>query len=87
MATTMDFRDSTFDDFKRPNLNICTNLQQKHCVGEQIFSVILELINNAHHIRKMDLRDLPQIWGGGGGGVRCYIGGGTGVAQGWLRGG
>ena len=47
-------------DFNR--LNICTNLQKKHCIGEQIFLLVMELLNYAHHIRKMDFRDLPQIW-------------------------
>ena len=51
-----------FADFNRQKLDICTNLQQKHCVEEQIFLVILELLNNDHHIREMDLGDLPQIW-------------------------
>ena len=62
MASTMDFRDSTFDDFNRPKLDVCTNLQNKDCIGEQIALVAMELLNNAHHIREMDLEDLPQIW-------------------------
>ena len=28
-----------FADFNRPKLDLCTNLQQKHCIGEQIFLV------------------------------------------------
>ena len=51
-----------FVDFNRPKLDLCTNLQQKHCIGEQIFLVVMELLNNAHHIREMDFGDLPQIW-------------------------
>ena len=51
-----------FADFNRPKLDVCTNLQKKHCIGEQIFLVVMELLHNAHHIRKMDLGDLPQIW-------------------------
>ena len=43
-------------------LDICPNLQQKHCIGKQIFLVGMELLNNAHHIREMDFGDLPQIW-------------------------
>ena len=43
-------------------LDLCTNSQQKHCIGEQIFLVVIELLNNAHHIREMDFGDLPQIW-------------------------
>ena len=61
-------------DFNRPKLDLCTNLQQKHCIGEQIFLVVMELLNNAHHIREIDLGDLPQGW----------LRGGLGVAQGWL---
>ena len=51
-----------FADFNRPKLDVSTNLQKKHCIGEQIFLVVMELLHNAHHIRKMDLGDLPQIW-------------------------
>ena len=51
-----------FADFNRPKLDICTNLQQKHCIVEQIFVMVMELLSNAHHIHKMDLGDLPQIW-------------------------
>ena len=69
-----------FADFNRPKLDLCTNLQQKHCTGEQIFL----LLNNAHHIREMDFGDLPQI------GKKSpmfhweWLRGGSGVAQGWL---
>ena len=51
-----------FADFNRPKLDLCTNSQQNPCIGEQIFLVVMELLNNAHHIREMDFRDLPQIW-------------------------
>ena len=51
-----------FADFNRPKLDLCTNSQQKHCIGEQIFLVVMELRNNAHHIREMDFGDLPPIW-------------------------
>ena len=51
-----------FVDFNRPKLDVCTNLQQKHCIGEQIFLVVMELLSNAHHIREMDFGDFPQIW-------------------------
>ena len=44
-----------FADFNRPKLDVCTNLQKKHCIGEQIFLVLMELLHNAHHIRVMDL--------------------------------
>ena len=44
------------------NWTFCTNLQKKHCCGEQIFLVGMELLNNTHHIRQMDFADLPQIW-------------------------
>ena len=52
----------SFAEFNRPKLNLCTNLQKKHCIGEQICLVGMEHQNNAHHIRKMDFWDLPQIW-------------------------
>ena len=52
----------SFAEFYRTKLDVCTNLQKKHCIGEEIFFVVKELLNNAHHIRKMDLGDLPQIW-------------------------
>ena len=51
-----------FADFNRPKLDLCTNSQQKHCIGEHIFLVVMELRNNAHHIREMDFGDLPPIW-------------------------
>ena len=51
-----------FAEFNRSKLDICTSLQKKHCIGEQIFLVVMEFPTNAHHIREMDLRDLPQIW-------------------------
>ena len=50
-----------FIDFNRPKLNLCTNLQKKNRIGEQICLVGMEHQNNAHHIRKMDFWDLPQI--------------------------
>ena len=52
----------SFVEFNRPKLEICTNLQKKHCIGEQIFLLVMELLNNAHHIRQMDFRDLNLIW-------------------------
>ena len=52
----------SFAKFNRPKLDLCTNLQKKHCIGEQICLVGMELQSNAHHIRKMDFGDLPQIW-------------------------
>ena len=56
------FKMCPFADFNRPKLDVCTNLQKKHCIGEQIFLVVMELLHNAHHIRVMDLGDLPHIW-------------------------
>ena len=52
----------SFAEFNRSKLDICTNLQKKHCIGEQIFFGVLELLDNAHHIRHVDFRDLPPIW-------------------------
>ena len=52
----------SFAEFNLSKLDICTNLQKKHCIGEQIFSVVMELLNNSHHIREMYFRDLPQFW-------------------------
>ena len=52
----------SFADFNRPKLDFCTNLQKKHCIGEKSFLVVMEFLNNAHHMREMDFRDLPQIW-------------------------
>ena len=51
-----------FADFNRPKLDLCTDLQQKRCIGEHISLVVMELLNNADHIRQMDFGDLPQIW-------------------------
>ena len=48
-------------DFNRQKLNICTNLQKKHSNGNQVFLLIMELLSNVHHIRKMDFVHLPQI--------------------------
>ena len=52
----------SFCEFNRSKLDICTNLQKKHCIGEQIHLGVLELLNSAHHTRGKDFRDLPQIW-------------------------
>ena len=52
----------SFVEFNRSKWDICTNLQKKHCTGEQILLMVLELQNSVHHIRKMDFMDLPQIW-------------------------
>ena len=52
----------SFAEFNRSKWDICTNLQKKHCTGEQILLMVLELLNSVHHIRKMDFSDLPQIW-------------------------
>ena len=41
----------SFAEFNRSKLDICTNLQKKHCSGEQIFLVGMELLNNTHRIR------------------------------------
>ena len=51
-----------YADFNMPKLDVSTNLQKKHCIGEQTFLVVVELRHNAHHIREMDLGDLPEIW-------------------------
>ena len=51
-----------FADFNRPKLYICTNLQEKHCIGKQNLVVLMELLNIAHHIRQMEFGDLHQIW-------------------------
>ena len=51
----------SFDEFNRSKLDICTNLQKKHCIGEKLLFGVLELLNSAHHIRQMDFRDLPKI--------------------------
>ena len=52
----------SFAEFNRPKLDICTNLQRKHCSGEQIFLVVMELLSNSHQIRELDFVDFPQIW-------------------------
>ena len=52
----------SFAEFNRSKLDICTNLQKKHCIGEQIFLVVMELLNSAHHIREMNLRDMTESW-------------------------
>ena len=51
-----------YANFNMPKLDVSTNLQKKHCIGEQTFLVVVELRHNAHHIREMDLGDLPEIW-------------------------
>ena len=53
---------ASFADFNRPILDIWTNLQKKYLIGEAIFLVRMGLLNNAHHIRELDLGDLPQVW-------------------------
>ena len=62
MIWKLSIQKFTFSDFNRPKLDICINLQKKHCIGEQIFSAGMELLSNAHHIHQMDLGELPQIW-------------------------
>ena len=52
----------SFAEFNRSKSDICTNLQRKHYIGEQIILVGMEHLNNAHHIRQMDFRHLPLIW-------------------------
>ena len=52
----------SFVELNQSKLDICTNLQKKHCIGEQILLMVLELLNITHHICQMDFRDLPQIW-------------------------
>ena len=52
----------SFAEFNRSKLDICTNLQKKHFIGEQILFGVLELLYSAHHIREMDFRDMPEIW-------------------------
>ena len=56
------FKMCSFAEFNRSKLAICTNLQNKHGIGEQILLMVLEILNIAYHIRQMDSRDLPQIW-------------------------
>ena len=55
-------RKCPFADFDRPKLDFAPIYRKKHCIGKQIFLVITELLNNAHHIYQMDLGDFPQIW-------------------------
>ena len=50
-----------FAEFNRPKLDICINLQKRPCSGEQNLLMVMEILNNAHHIRKMEFGDLPQI--------------------------
>ena len=52
----------SFAEYKLSEVDICANLQKKHCSGEQIFLVGMELLNNTHHIHQMDFGDLPKIW-------------------------
>ena len=49
-------------NYNLSKVNICTNLQKKHCIGEQTFWLGMELINNTHHTRPRDFGDLPQVW-------------------------
>ena len=77
----MDFWDSTFDDFNGTKIGLCTNLQKKYCIGEQLVLVVIELLNNSHHIRLVDLGDLPEIWKKS---PMFHWGGGGGGDQGWL---
>ena len=42
----------SFAEYNLSKVDICTNLQKKHCSGEQIFFVGMELLNNTHHIRE-----------------------------------
>ena len=44
----------SFAEFNRSKLDIWPDLQKKHCIGEQILLMVLELLNSVHHIRKMD---------------------------------
>ena len=56
------FKRFPFADFSQPKLDVRTNLQKKHCIGEQIFLVVMEPLHNARHIRVMEFGDLPHIW-------------------------
>ena len=47
----------SFVEFNRSKWDICTNLQKKHCTGEQILLMVLELQNRVHHIRQMDFME------------------------------
>ena len=51
----------SFAEFNRSKLDICTNLQKKHCIGEQIFLARMALLSNVRHMREMDFGELPQI--------------------------
>ena len=51
----------SFAEYNLAKVDICTNLQKNHRIGKQNFLVVMELFINAHHIRKMDVRYLPQI--------------------------
>ena len=50
-----------FAEYNLSKVDNCTNLQKKHCSGEQIFLMGIEILNNTHHIRQMDFVDLHQI--------------------------
>ena len=50
-----------FADFNRPKLDVCTNLQKKHCIVEQIFLVLMELLQMPT-LCVMEFGDLPHIW-------------------------
>ena len=50
-----------FAEYKLSKVDICANLQKKHCSEVQIFLMGMELLYNTHHIRQMDFGDLPQI--------------------------
>ena len=52
----------SFAELYRPKLDICTNLQRKHYIGEQNLLVVMELLSNAHRIRMTDFGDYTQIW-------------------------
>ena len=51
----------SFAEFNRPKLDICTNLQREHCIGEQIFLARMALLSNVRHMHEMDFVELPQI--------------------------
>ena len=51
----------SFAEYNLTKVDICTNLQKKHCSEEQIFLVGMELLNNTHHIREMDFGELLKI--------------------------
>ena len=52
----------SFAEYNRSKLDICTNLQKSTAVEAKSFLVVMEFLNNTHHIREMDVGDLPQIW-------------------------